>query len=523
MAEAGENEGYTQRFYPGDVDYGTKPTDVTGDLSTARLDFLIAKYGKDAVDAAKEKYDEIVNVLGGVADDPFGAIEKIITTVSSGTDECKDPGLPLPDWVRNCVTVGWLYGIPGLPLPPIPGVMGTTIGELEEGFKNIGRNVQDIFDGAETCGEDTDGDGVGNELCTWGEAIGRLGEWIVGKAEDAVDAVTDPDDIGDWISGILGPVLGGLVFTEVGDQISDILFPIDTPKGIFDCASVNREGGMVIDEGSCEGCMEGFTPNEDGQCVPGECPPEMVKDELTGNCVEPLGCQPGGPCTTADGVGGRYNADCECIANVAIQGDDIRETNRTYTELPGFSFGSTPDDGGDDKDPIQGGDIDDSNRDYTGIIDIGGFDDDDDDDKDPIKGLDEICAGPKPTSGFALQTYERHCEGGSFNCDSQNRVTREDGSCGECKPGFSFDENFDQCVRDSEVTGTTSTETTETPSSGGGGGGGGMGAGAFAPFLAGISYTPQTLPEIQASTQPDYAQELESLITRQLAKRGMFT
>jgi hypothetical protein len=247
----------------------------------------------------------------------------------------------------------------------------------------------------------------------------------------------------------------------------------------------------------------------------------MVKDELTGECKQSESFIPDGPCTTAEGVGGRTNAEGECIPFQAIQGDDIREVDRTMTELPGFSFGPTPDDGGEDQDPIQGGDIDDSDREYT-EIDLGGFDDDDDDDTDSIKGLDEICAGPKPASGFALQTYERFCEGGSFNCDSQNRVTREDGSCGPCKPGFSFDEEFDQCVRDSEVTGTPTTST-ETPPSGGGGGVGGIGAGAFAPFLAGISYTPQTLPEIQASTQPDYAQELESLITRQLAKRGMFT
>jgi hypothetical protein len=513
MAEADKDRGYTQQFFPGDVDYGTEPTDVEGDLSTARLDFLIAKYGKKVVDEFTKKYEEIVNTIGKAAEDPFSAIESLIKSTSSTGGPCWEGAYGGREWIRNCVTIGVLYGIPGLPLPPIPGIMGATVGEIEDGLKNIGRNVQDIFDGAETCGEE------GDELCTWGEAIGRLGDWVVEKAGNAVDDITDPDAIGGWISGILGPVLGGLVFTEVGDQISDILFPIDTPTGIFDCASVNREGGMVIDEGSCEGCMDGFTPNEEGQCVPGECPPEMVKDELTGDCVEPLGCQPGGPCTTADGVGGRYNADCECIANVAIQGDDIRETDRTYTELPGFTLGPTPDDGSDDTD--QGDDIAGSEREYEDVR-LGGFDDDDDDD-DPIKGLDEICAGPKPTSGFALQTYERYCEGGSFNCDSQNRVTNEDGSCGPCKPGFSFDQNFDQCVKDPEIPGVTPPPSETTDGGGGGASVGGMGAGAFAPFLAGISYTPQTLPEIQASTQPDYAQELESLITRQLAKRGMFT
>lgn len=40
------------------------------------------------------------------------------------------------------------------------------------------------------------------------------------------------------------------------------------------------------------------------------------------------------------------------------------------------------------------------------------------------------------------------CGGGSEPCDQQDRVTNEDGSCGECKPGFIDDpEGFDQCIQ----------------------------------------------------------------------------
>ena len=494
------------RFFPGSVDYGTEPTDVEGPDPVSLQDF-IDEYGQAAVDTASGIYSEFKDTLINTAKDPLGAIKNILDALvdSSIPEKCKD----MPAGGRDCSKTCWkdcvnfnvLGGIPGLPLPPGMIDVGT-YRDFENGLKKIGTTVGEVLEGDKSIGE------VLKDISTT-----ILGE-IRGVFKDIDDATID--DAYDWLKGVLGGVMGGLVFAEIEDQLSDLLFPLD--KGTFDCASVNREGGMVIDEGSCEGCLDGFTPNEEGQCVPGECPPEMVKDELTGDCVEPLGCQPGGPCTTADGVGGRYNADCECIANVAIQGDDIREVDRPETELPDFGIGLAPVDDSDDTD--QGDDIAGSEREET-EIDIGGFDDDDDD--DDIKSIEEICAGPKPTAGFALQTYERHCEGGSFNCDSQNRVTNEDGSCGPCKPGFSFDQNFDQCVQDPEIPGVT--PPPETTDGGGGGGAsvGGMGAGAFAPFLAGISYTPQTLPEIQASTQPDYAQELESLITRQLAKRGMFT
>lgn len=493
-----EVEGLLPSFDPSSVDYGTKPTDVEGPDPVSLQDF-IDEYGQAAVDTASGIYSEFKDTLISTAKDPLGAIKNILDALvdSSIPEKCKD----MPAGGRDCSQTCWkdcvnfsvLGGIPGLPLPPGMIDVGT-YRDFEEGLKKIGTTVGEIFEGDKSIGE----------------VLGELKDWVLGNLPD----LGSVDDTYDWLEGIFGAAMGGLIFAEIEDQLSDILFPID--KGTFDCASVNREGGIVIDEGSCEGCMDGFTPNEDGQCVPGECPPEMVKDELTGECKQSESFIPDGPCTTAEGVGGRTNEQGECIPFQAIQGDDIRETDRTYTDLPDFTLGPTPDDSGETD---QGDDIAGSEREYEDVR-LGGFDDDDDD--DDIKTIEDICAGPKPTGGFALQTYERYCEGGSFNCDSQNRVTNEDGSCGPCKPGFSFDQNFDQCVKDPEIPGVTPPPET-TDGGGGGASVGGMGAGAFAPFLAGISYTPQTLPEIQASTQPDYAQELESLITRQLAKRGMFT
>lgn len=247
---------------PGWNEYYAEIFGETTEESVDPFQSLYDKYGKEIVDDAKEKYDEIVKVLGEAAEDPFGAIEKIISTVSSGTTECTEANVP--DWVRNCVTIGVLYGIPGLPLPPIPGVMGTTIGEIEEGFKKIGRNVQDIFDGAETCGEDTDGDGVGNEPCTWGEAVGRLGDWVLEKADEVLGDITNPDDIGDWVKGILGPVLGGLIFSEIGDQLEDIFFPVGDVDS--DDTTKCTEGTLDSTTGLCI-CEDGSIEAEDGTCA----------------------------------------------------------------------------------------------------------------------------------------------------------------------------------------------------------------------------------------------------------------
>ena len=95
------------------------------------------------------------------------------------------------------------------------------------------------------------------------------------------------------------------------------------------------------------------------------------------------------------------------------------------------------------------------------------------------------------------------------------RENHPDAKPGPCKPGFVEDpQGFDQCVKapdecndcscaeyaaaNPQECGETPTDTTET---GGGASVGGGAGGAFSPFLAGISYTPQPVPEIMQTPQ----------------------
>jgi len=126
-----------------------------------------------------------------------------------------------------------------------------------------------------------------------------------------------------------------------------------------------------------------------------------------------------------------------------------------------------------------------------------------------VVNCDEPKIGYTPSFDYAYKAkwdaysaeYDAACGtgggggGGSFNCNSLNRQTREDGSCGECLPGYVLDQNMDNCVKE-EVTVTPTGTPTETPETGGGASVGGGAGGAFSPFLAGITYTPQPVPEV---------------------------
>ena len=131
------------------------------------LSELIAEYGEDVVNDLKGKYDELVDFIGNVPEDPVGSIKKMAEIFVEGTTgippECQNVGGgPLDEWYKNCVTVGILIeiGIPGLP-SGIGGIFkGATIGEIEEALKKIGKKFEDIVDGNPTCVED------GTQECT---------------------------------------------------------------------------------------------------------------------------------------------------------------------------------------------------------------------------------------------------------------------------------------------------------------------------------------------------------------------
>lgn len=338
-----------QSWLDANPDFGEEIEDGTEGEQPDEFQGLYDKYGKDVVDDAREKYDEVVKVLGESAEDPFGAIEKIISTVSSGTTECTQADLP--DWIRNCVTVGVLYGIPGLPLPPIPGVLGTTIGEIEDAMKEVGASVQDIFDGAETCGEE------GNELCTWEDAWGRLKDWVIEKAGDALPDFTDPDDIGGWLKDILGPTLGGVIFGEIGDQLEDLFFEGEDP---------NDEDKDLLGGDPCLNDPDNY-----------EVDPE------TGKCVK-KGSVPDNPLTPQE----------ECELN---QNKVWNEETQECEDIP------PPSKCGEDEYEEDG-----ECKKYSSV---------DDDDDDGLNSIERLCAGPRPAEyGFEQINWDKYCGGAGPEC-----------------------------------------------------------------------------------------------------------
>jgi hypothetical protein len=120
------------------------------------------------------------------------------------------------------------------------------------------------------------------------------------------------------------------------------------------------------------------------------------------------------------------------------------------------------------------------------------------------------CSDPEYAAAHPLECGWVECPDGSFaeTRDECEEVTCENGAtdypdCTVCPEGSSMD-----------AEGTCVGVTPPPPETGGGGGGGG--GGMFNPFLAGISYTPQAVPEPPAPPQKDYMAELDNIIKRSL-------
>jgi hypothetical protein len=179
-----------------------------------------------------------------------------------------------------------------------------------------------------------------------------------------------------------------------------------------------------------------------------------VYNDLTGQCEDPEpGFVEGDPCKTEAGESGTYDANGGCVADpVTPEPEPCANNATTESGCERCSDGSLPSEheNGDCSQPK--------------IVT-----------ETPPSGFD--CNQPRPDGGFAAQSWDRYCsatrcfdgtvkadpEGTNcpeyvapeveqpeetFSCDQQDRVTNPDGSCGECKPGFTPDpEGFDQCIQ----------------------------------------------------------------------------
>ena len=228
---------------------------------------LISQYGKDAVEDAQAKLEELQKVLGQAVEDPFGTLEGIIQKTASASkgSVCSTvgggpAGTGLPDWVRQCVTVGV-----GLPIPfPLPGPLGSifkgaTVGEIEEAIKNAGYEIGKVLSG-ETSVE---------------EVLDKIVDGVVGKVKDIFG---DADEVSiNSILGTIGDILVGGGYILAGDLYDEYF------KDKVNSVIPNVP---IIPFDSSQECQdsERYTLDADGNC--GDCvDPNKIYDPYQKKCV----------------------------------------------------------------------------------------------------------------------------------------------------------------------------------------------------------------------------------------------
>jgi len=232
-------------------------------------------------------------------------------------------------------------------------------------------------------------------------------------------------------------------------------------------------------QGGCE-CKEDYVPDNDensetfGKCVPSKQEPqELCSDENATNNGEL------GPCVCPDGF--TVSKDGKACISVGLPPETCSDPNAVNDGQdgpceckPGFS-----------KDPET-------------LLCVGGTPSCD-------NGATEESGCDTCPDGTSVLEYEDGiCPSTTEECD--NGAT-DFPACTTCPEGQSLnDEGL--CV--------TIGEPPVTPPAGGGGGGGVGGGGMFDPFVAGINYTKQAVPEPPAPPQKDYMAELDNIIKRSL-------
>jgi len=385
-----------------DYYYGIVPRPETEDTEeeTKTLQDYIDEFGEDAVNTAQGIYDDVSGYIEGAIDDPLGTLVSILdVVVDAGIPEkcqdLKDCRTADPDkgtycW-KDCVNFSVLAGIPGL--PNLPGMQDVgTYRDFEDAVKEIGTTIGDVIEGNANCGENNDQD------CTVTQVLEDAGTWVMKKIEGVLKDIDDAsiDDAYDWIKGIFGAAVGGFVFSQVKEEIEDLFLPVattvDTP---INCADYGREGGEVGSVDECGNCLDKTEDiGTDGRCR------KFFKDDFDVSEVE----------TTCKREGKEYNDLLdEC-------GDCIKANH-----APGPDGVCAPIDGdvNDEVDPRC------SNPAFAA--------------RNP-----SLCGGQTtytegPGFGFGGQPPETRCT-------DVNATVNEDGSCGDCKNGFTKNPNTGKCV-----------------------------------------------------------------------------
>ena len=359
----------------------------------------------------------------------MGPTGPLASTLGRG---CAYKGTPKEwEWWRQCVSLHVLVpilGLPELPSAVLGGILqSTTIGEIEDALRNIGKKVSDVFSDPEY---------------SWEDAVGDLGEWVIEKVEAAGD-IFDPTGITiEDVLGTLGGAASSIIIQGVVNEVKDGLgIPV-----------------FVTTDEKCQAAGTKEDPDNPGQCLPtGVVDYGMCDDNLTEKIDEEgTNCPPGQPvvkegddCFTANDEAGtitNVGGELKCVPNAVVaptkqcQDPDVSpDANGRCPEeycADGTTvratqpFGICPEEQGTA-----------TNTEYTApTVDC----------KQPKVGFDANTFDPTANSKYAAYSaeYDAACAGGTVDDDSTTTDTTYVAPTVDCnQPKVGFSPSFDPTAR----------------------------------------------------------------------------
>ena len=354
----------------GDTDDTTGDTDsgFTGngyDLTAEEVKDAVEKLGQDVYDQATGALNSIVDETKAIVQDPVGALEQIARNIieqNTGvtiSEECGEYTRGGAEWFKKCVKFGVILSIPGLEIPA--AILGSVFG---------GATIQDMEDVLVAAGKKWED--IKNGTTTPEQILEDLGDWVTGKITDVfkdIEGGITVEGILKKIGDFLPPVIAAVVYNKFKDKINTAIgvpvfltteeqceaqgttedpnnpgscLPV-TEEPTFDCASVNRSGGVVNTEEDCGGCLDGYQASDNG-CIesPVTCGENEKLNELTGKCEEVVDFTPGDPCNTDEGAG-KYNQEGECIVDENTENVECTNGATKESGCEECADGSSPD------------------------------------------------------------------------------------------------------------------------------------------------------------------------------------